>query len=1794
MHVSSRVGRRSISAALTLVLVGSWIAITNSHAARADTAPPDPTTPVTVSADSLPTVQIDGVVWSQAIVGTTVYAGGSFANARPAGAAAGTNLTPRDNFLSYDLTTGALNTAFVPDLNAQAKAVVASPDGSTVYVGGDFTTANGVNRYRLAAYSTSTGALITTFAPNLNAGVSAIVATNTTVYVGGAFTTANGVARSKLAAFSATDGSLLSWAPSANDGIAAMVMAPDQSKVIVGGQFTTLNGTAEYGMGALDPTTGANLPWAADSVVKDAGINAAIDTLTTDGTNIYGGGYVFGSGGNLEGVFAADPSTGAIKWIEDCHGDTYSTYSDGNALYEVGHQHYCDDVPGAFSQTNPWTIHHSQAFSTAVEGTLLHNTQSAYADFGGTPAPEQLDWYPTFVDGTYTGQTQAAWNITGNGQYVVEGGEFPTVNGVGQQGLARFAVRAIAPNKMGPQVTGNKFVPTITSITGGTARVAFQANWDQDNTQLTYKVVRDSNTAHPVFTTTVNSTFFNRPMLGFTDTGLVVGQSYKYRLYVTDPLGNQVAGDTVTFTPTANTVSPYAQAIINDAPNTYWRLGEASGPTAYDWAGYSDGLVGAGVTRGAAGAISGDSNTASTFNGTATSIVSHPLSQVAPTSFSLEGWFKTTSTTGGRIIGFGDTQTGTSGKGADRTVYMTTGGQLDFGVISGSTEDAGAKTTIASTGSFNDGQWHYFVASLGSGGMSLYVDSKRVAQNGAITSAVAYQGWWRLGGDTLSGFANKPSNVNFNGSLDDVAIYSAPLTTAQIANHFNASGRTAAGSRPTDTYGSTIYDASPSLYWRLDESSGTVAHDVTPNGNNGTYSGGVTFGTPGAITGTTDTAVTMNGSNGVVSTTTAVPGPSVYSEELWFKTTTTTGGKLIGFGSSATGSSSSYDRHVYMLNNGELTFGAYTGVSNVITSTSSYNDGKWHQMVATEASDGMKLYVDGALVASGAATGSQSYNGFWRVGGDNLASWPNQPTSNYFAGSIDEAAVYTTELSAAQVSDHFAKGNGAANIPPTAAFSSSANNLVASFDGSGSTDIDGTIASYAWTFGDGSTGTGVKPSHTYSTANTYNVTLTVTDNSGATNAITHQITVAAANILPTASFTATSKNFTATFNASASKDTDGTIASYAWNFGDNTTGTGVNPSHTYAAGNTYLVTLTVTDNSGGTGTMQQSVTVSNAPPSAAFTSAAAGLVATFNGGGSVDSDGSIASYAWTFGDGSTGSGATPTHTYASGATYSVTLTVTDNQGATGSVTNPITVAQGAVTPYGTDSFGRTLASGWGSADTGGPWTVSKASNFSVGSGVGVIAMPTAGSSSNVFLPSVAATDTEVRVGVALNEAQTGGGTYISVVGRRTSATTDYRVKLKVASTGVVTEVLEQVTGSVETVLKSVTVPGVTYTPGMVLNVRLQVTGTSPTTLNSMVWANGTTQPTAWQETATDSTAGLQVAGAVALIPYLSGSATNAPENASFSTFWAGPTHASGTNTPPTAAFSSSSSNLIASFNAGASSDSDGTIASYAWNFGDGSTGTGVTPTHTYATGNTYSVMLTVTDNQGATGTVTNPITVAAQGAITPFATDSFGRTVAGGWGTADSGGAWTISGGAANFSVGGGTGNINLATAGMSASSALTSVTSTDTEVRVGVALNEAQTGGGTYISVIGRRISSTSDYRVKLKVASTGVVTEVLESVVGGTETALKSVTVPGVTYTPGMVLNVRLQVTGTSPTTLNSMVWANGTTQPTTWQATTTDSTSILQVAGAVGLLVYLSGSATNAPETASFNNYWAGPTH
>ncbi|MGH8050527.1 MAG: PKD domain-containing protein [Arenimonas sp.] len=166
------------------------------------------------------------------------------------------------------------------------------------------------------------------------------------------------------------------------------------------------------------------------------------------------------------------------------------------------------------------------------------------------------------------------------------------------------------------------------------------------------------------------------------------------------------------------------------------------------------------------------------------------------------------------------------------------------------------------------------------------------------------------------------------------------------------------------------------------------------------------------------------------------------------------------------------------------------------------------------------------------------------------------------------------------------------NTPPAANFSFSVSGLTATFTDS-STDSDGSIASRSWNFGDSTTATTTNPSHAYSAAGTYSVSLTVTDNNGATHTISKPVTVTSAgNTNPVANFSFTTSNLVASFTDSSS-DSDGTIASRSWNFGDSTTSTATNPGKTYAVAGTYSVSLTVTDNGGATHTVTKSVTVSS-------------------------------------------------------------------------------------------------------------------------------------------------------------------------------------------------------------------------------------------------------------------------------------------------------------------------------------------------------------------------------------------------------------------------------------------------------------------------------------------------------------------------------------------------------------------------------------------------------------------------
>jgi hypothetical protein len=171
-----------------------------------------------------------------------------------------------------------------------------------------------------------------------------------------------------------------------------------------------------------------------------------------------------------------------------------------------------------------------------------------------------------------------------------------------------------------------------------------------------------------------------------------------------------------------------------------------------------------------------------------------------------------------------------------------------------------------------------------------------------------------------------------------------------------------------------------------------------------------------------------------------------------------------------------------------------------------------------------------------------------------------------------------------------------------------------------------------------------------------------------------------------------------------------------------------------------------------------------------------------------------------------------------------------------------------------------------------------ATYFSVAGGVGKINMTKAGAGPSAYLNGVSAQDLTGTVDVSFDSVPTGGGSYAYLIGRHTSAG-DYRLQIKVLPTST-TIYLTKVVGTVTTTITSKAI-AMTYATGDVLRMKLQLSGASPTTLSGKVWKVGTTEPAAFQVTATDSEAALQSAGGVGIMSYLASSVTTVPVVASF-------------------------------------------------------------------------------------------------------------------------------------------------------------------------------------------------------------------------------------------------------------------------------------------------------------------------
>ena len=567
------------------------------------------------------------------------------------------------------------------------------------------------------------------------------------------------------------------------------------------------------------------------------------------------------------------------------------------------------------------------------------------------------------------------------------------------------------------------------------------------------------------------------------------------------------------------------------------------------------------------------------------------------------------------------------------------------------------------------------------------------------------------------------------------------------------------------------------------------------------------------------------------------------------------------------------------------------------------------------------------------------------------------------------------------------------------------------------------------------------------------------------------------------------------------------------------------------------------------------------------------------------SSGGPTSWSWDFGDGGTSTQQSPSHTYAAANDYTVTLTASNGGGAS-TATHTVTVTPLPTNlPLAADAFGRTSGTGWGNADTGGPYTLlGAASDYTVGGGAGTMRAPSAGSSRSATLIQPVGGDVDMLVRASVNKAPTGGTQYIYAFGR-INGNSAYRPKLILYTNGTVAvHAGVMINGAESSLGTAVTVAGLTLPPGSSVWLRARLTGSSPTTIRVRAWADGQTEPSNWQFTATNSASQLQGPGGVGLAAALGSGTSNSPVIFSFDDYTVVNPNGSTPPPPPTADFtwSQTSGTLQVSF-----TDTSSGATDWAWDFGDGSTSTAQNPVHTYASAVGYIVGLTVT-GPGGQSAKSQLVTVTAPSGGVTYARDTFSRTVSGGWDNADVGGPYTASGSTDALFVGSGVGSIALPRAGSSRGATLNSVSAADVDISFRVAADRRPAGGTVWVYAPARRVGN-NEYRPKILLNSNGTIQVHAGVVLNDSESGLgNAATVSGLTYVANQFIWVRAQVTGANPTTIRVKAWADGTSEPTGWQYTATNSAAVLQGTGGVGLRTYTGSGTSNAPVTMSFDDY------
>ncbi|GAA2773174.1 hypothetical protein GCM10010440_74820 [Kitasatospora cinereorecta] len=529
----------------------------------------------------------------------------------------------------------------------------------------------------------------------------------------------------------------------------------------------------------------------------------------------------------------------------------------------------------------------------------------------------------------------------------------------------------------------------------------------------------------------------------------------------TPPAGTNTTRPCTTYTYTAG--SHYRTTVLDAAPSSYWRLGEASGTTAGSEAIANQGTDNAtytGVTLGTAGGpLTGSTTITATFDGT-TSSVALPSSSLGNSYLAIGLWFKTT--TPGALVGYQNQPLGTAPSHASQPLYIGSDGKLRAEFYG----NAIGFNPITTTGTVTDNKWHFAVLSGAGDTQTLYLDGQPA---GTRTGAIDHldTNYTYLGAGYTQGIpwpaAPTPGTggVNhFSGQLAEAALYPHALGASTVAAQWAAAQATSAemtklalpsgktklavtydtlsdrATQVTDANGGTwklnaptvsgseqeyrsaVLGSRPAGYWRLAETdrASQAVNTINvprPTPNNGTYSN-VTLGATGPMTGSAG-AASFDGKTSWAEIPAAyAPLGTSGALALWFKTTTA--GVLIGYQSMPIGaapvSGQQWNPALYVGTDGKLHGQFWTGdAANTLASTATVTDGQWHfAVLSADTPTTQTLYLDGN--ASGPLNVAIRPNGDAHVyigAGTVSSTWPAAPTTDpsaHFTGQIANVATF--------------------------------------------------------------------------------------------------------------------------------------------------------------------------------------------------------------------------------------------------------------------------------------------------------------------------------------------------------------------------------------------------------------------------------------------------------------------------------------------------------------------------------------------------------------------------------------------------------------------------------------------------------------------------------------------------------------------------------------------------------------------------------------------------------------------